>query len=283
MKRFIRKVQTFGNKAAELREALEKVPGKVAELRQSVNMTTDQLKLARAEVLNTIEDLQAHNEDRLLTAIQEINAGGPVLREAGFELNGLDMDFSTHQRLIVHLEKVGEVRGNTLRSLIKTYERHKTLHALLSSILRAEELANRVELADLEYRRLTVHIGPIPGVRIGWRAEEVFEEMDDTRGRSEPPPPLPSATPTLSRPVIAAASGTESSQLFGKDSFFGRREPESAAPGPEEAGAHPAEAPSAALLPTPTRQATREDHASDWKQEALERFKKMPTTSKYRR
>jgi len=244
-------------------------------------MTTDQLKQVRAEVLSGIEDLQAHNEDRLLLAMKDINISGPVLAEAGFDVAGMDMDFSSHQRLIVHLDKVKEVRSSVLRSLIKSHQKRKTLHAILTSILRAEELAGKVEVENLTYRRLIVYVGPIPSVRICWRAEEVFEELDEStqQGSRETPPPLPGsishATPAT---PAGSAAAREPASYFGQDSFFERRPaPPVDRVAPEHApapGSHPAAAPTSESVATPS---------SDWKQESLERFKKMPNVSKYRR
>lgn len=266
MKRIIRRVQHLGQKANELREAMEKLPPKVAEIRQAFTMTAGQLHQLREDVQSSVAELKTDNEDDLTAALDEINGGVEVFRQAGYELSGVDMDLSRQQRLIVHLDKVAEVRDSTLRGLIEANRGRRHIHALLQAMGRAEDMAGKVNLTNLAYRGLAVQVGPVPSVRLRWRAEEVFEEEVEERWTAvDKPPPMPASV---------------DDSLLGRGSFFGKRT--EAPPLPAQVESLAANEPPAVAVSTVKSAPAKTVKGTDWKKDALERFKTMPNVSKYR-
>jgi hypothetical protein len=174
------------------------------------------------------------------------------------------MELGMPQRLIVHLEKMEDVPHATLRSLIAASESRRTTHAILCALLKAEELADRVNLTDLTYHKLMVYVGPLPTVRLCWGTNA-------GDNKSIPTTPLPvSQTQPVPAPDFTAAS------MFGSDSFFGHR----GTPGATVPQAVSEMVPSPALAvsqPMPSLP------AGDEKTDPLARFKKMPDLSKFHR
>src|SRR5690606_11335965 len=121
-----------------------------------------------------------------------------VLLEAGFELTGVDLDLASSQRLTLYLTRVSAVSTDDLRALRKTHEQQHTLHGLLTAILEAEELASRVDLEDLDYSELEVHVGPVPTARVCWRPAST---------ESVPTPPVLTSTPVSSIPPMVPQGG----------------------------------------------------------------------------
>src|SRR5688572_17942497 len=99
MKNFINKVQDLGKKAAELKQAIQGAPAQAAQLREAVVMSADELHQIRSVVQANLHGLRANSEDRLLSAMREINDASLTFEEAGYELTGLDLDLSLPQRL----------------------------------------------------------------------------------------------------------------------------------------------------------------------------------------
>jgi hypothetical protein len=124
-------------------------------------------------------------------------------------------------------------------------------------------------------------VGPIPSIRLIWRAEEeeTIAVPPALPASAFPKPPTLVATQPQPAGRSAPAPVAEASP-FGKDSFFERRvtEPTVAAENPELES--PAPRPSTEL-PAPTRRepVTAPDR-SDWTSSALDRFKKMPNLSR---
>jgi hypothetical protein len=268
MKRFTSKVQSLGQKAAQIQQAIKSVPPKIAEIRESVAISAGQLQQLRADVQSSVADLRLDDPERIVQALKEINNNAAVFEEAGYFLSGADMELSPAQRVIVHLEKFEDVPHSTVRSLITAHQNQKTIHALLSSLLQAEAVADRVALSELSYRTLNVHLGPIPSVRLCWRAEEAEEEIPLTTVPVQPPAlPLTTAAPT---------------SAFNQTSFFESR----GAPPTSLPSSSPASMAPVATQPTPVTESISQAPVArglsgDWKQEAFERLKKNPHASKY--
>jgi hypothetical protein len=118
-------------------------------------------------------------------------------------------------------------------------------------------------------------------VRLRWRAEEIFEEeVEEGRTSVDKPPPIPAS---------------EGDSLLGRGSFFGKRTEaplvaktivSSPSPVELETGAameSTSAVVSAAESAAPGRTASvKTVKGTDWKKDALERFKTMPNVSKYR-
>lgn len=262
MKTFISKVRNLKQRADELRAAMEKAPSTIAEIRESMAATAGQLHQLRTEVQSSVAGLKLDGAERMSQALQEINTNLEVFLQAGFEVNGVDLEISPVQRLLVHLRKLEDVHPSQFRSLLNTQQQRKTVHALLTALVQAQQMADKVEFAHLDYDELIVGLGPIPSIRICWRAEEIFEAE-------------PLATPAAAASSAAPAPSMSSS--FGQSSFFERRSSQPAA----------AATPPFAAAPTFTSQAAEpapsEPVSGDWKRDELERFKKDPHFSKYRR
>lgn len=273
-------MQKLGQKAAQVQQAMEAMPGKIAHLRETVAMTTSQLQQLRSGVQASVADLRVDSEARLINAMEEINDSTDIFLEAGFELIGVDMEFGPSQRVIVHLTKVEEVSPSAVGAVLAANQQRKTTLALLRALTQADEVAQKVDLKNLSYRKAMVHLGPIPVVRLCWRPEEEIEEEETvaaTPASVSPPPPAPPPP-----------------SVFAQSSFFERRpaQPSQAA----VAASSPPGLPAGILEGTPAPVGPRISEPvqelspasatavkSDWKQGALDRFKKMPDFSKYRR
>jgi len=266
MKNIIHKIQDLGQKAAQIKQVIESAPAQAAQLRETVMMTAGQLQQMRSDVQTAVSGLRADNEDRLTHALRELNDGADTFLEAGYQLVGVEMEVSPVQRLIVRLAKVESVSESRIHSLVSANVARATISALLASLAKAEALTGRMHLSNLSYRELVVHVGPTPSVRLCWWADDVIESVEPAHGVVRPPPvPVVTATPSPALPT------------FGQSSFF---EPRSTPHAPEP---KPVEAAAPANVPAAHAPVVKTVQGSDWKQSALDRFKKMPDASKYRR
>jgi hypothetical protein len=274
MRKFITRVQNLGQKAAQIQQAIQSVPPKIAEVRQAVAMTTGQLQQLRSDIRAGAADLRADSEGSLLQALQEVNGATQVFEQAGYELAGVDMELSPNQRLIVHLSRFEQVDSSTLQSLLRANQHAKTIHGILWSLIRAEEMAAQVDVANMIYRELIVHVGPIPSVRMGWGYEEDEETVAS-------PPAVPSIQTTIVPPPPPAGSGS-----FPQTTFFESRsvpQPAGSAAVANVAATPDISAVSTAAVPTASQVESTEAASADWRRAALDRLKKSPHVSKYQR
>jgi len=283
MKKFIRTLQMMSERAAEVQEAIQRMPPKVAGIREAMTMTTGQLQQLQSDVQKNVASLKADSQDRLIAALHEINGSHEVFQEAGYELGQVEMELSPVPRLIVHLNRVNDVRDSMLRSLVDANQGSRITHALLNSVMQAEAMADQVDIQGQVYYKLIVHIGPVPAVRLSWMPEVDYS----------------ASTPRSAAPMATPAPGFTGNAIstYGKESFFATHATRAAEPPPEapvaesqEDSVEAAPAPSSALAPVelpaassvPTRSTSRRARQKDWGAASLERFKKMPSVSKYR-
>jgi hypothetical protein len=273
MKRVIHRIQALGDKAAQLKQVVEGAPAVASSIRDAVTVTAGQLQQLRADVQAGVSGLRVEDEDRLLAALREVSASTEVFEQAGFELSGVDVELGLLRRIIVRLDKFEEVSASRLRSIHASSAGQFTVQALLNALIKAEEMAAKVELPGLYYRQLIVDVGPAPTVRVCWRPDTVQDETVIASPVAASPGPKP--------PVLPAPSS-----ILGKGSFF---EPRHASSPHAEAApasvppvvASPASTPPASTVAAPVLSALAEG-PGDWKRGALDRFKKMPDLSKPR-
>jgi hypothetical protein len=276
MRKFIHRVKDLSQKAAEVKQQLQSMPGKAAELREAVVMSAGELQQIRSDVHANLNGLRANSEDRLLQAMREINDHTYTFEEAGYELTGMDLDLAITQRLAVHFQKFEEVSHSTLRALLSKQTR-ETVKAILSGIIKAEEIAANVELTHLKYDGVIVDVGAIPMIRMAWRSD-TFTEQQETVIETAQPGATPGSSLASTPPISASPS---------IGSFFEQRtipisSPSATLTTQSQVSSQAADSPSATvpLESHPAPEKPNPAHNPDWKQGALDRFKKMPDLSK---
>jgi hypothetical protein len=252
MKNFIQRVQDLSQKATQLKQVVEAAPTQAAQLRDTVLMTAGQLQQMRRDVQSSVMGLKADNETHLTRALQEIHDNRETFSKVGYALTGVDMDLSPINRLVVHLDRVSEVSESTLRSLLSAHSGQPTMR-----------------LPDLSYRGLVVHVGPTPSVRLSWQTDEV-------KDATAPIPSAPVIAPSVAAPAPPPLPAFGASSFFEQRSAPAARSPVETTTAPAPVAPTPVESPDS---PSPVEQPT----GGSWKPSALDRFKKMPDVSKYRR
>lgn len=273
MKTFRKRYHDLSQKAAQFKKALESAPAKVAEIRQTIAESAGQFQKLKHDVQESVSGLHADSEDKLLAALAEIDGNLDVLEEAGYRLEGVEMEMGLNQRLIVHLHKEEEVEKRTLLFLVKQNEGRATIHSILEALIKAEDVEEEVSLTNMKYRELIVEAGVLPCVRLGWWTESHEEAAAPVTQNAPAPVPAPAPSTT-----------TSGSTMFGQGSFFERREPTATqATPPAQPQAAPeathAESTHAPAAPAPEK---AKEPATPATNDPLARFKKMPDLSKYR-
>jgi hypothetical protein len=257
MKRIVKGVQSLNERAAQLTAAAGQLPSRVAELRAAMTATTGELQHLKSDIQMNVADLQVDREDGLSEALAEIAGHASALAEAGYVLDGLDVEISPVQRLIVQLVRYRAVSPGALQGLIDLHQERKSLRAILSAILKARAMVDSIEIDGLDYHKLTIGIGPVPTIRLCWR--ETKTEAGDLH-------PLDSK-----RQTPLEFSGVQTS-FFGPTPAFAPMAGLSPAPAAEDAGGAPVEIPP----PPHSAPATARPTPPPLPVDPLAKFKVMP-------
>jgi len=265
--------RSLSQRAAQFKAALDAAPAKVAEVRQIITQTVGEFQ--------HLKDDFRISSAAFPEVMEQITSGAGLLNETGYSLDRVEMDMGVNSRLIVHLNRDNATSVRVLEDLKERHQDNVAMRGLLAALLKAEELAAKVDLPGMTYGELAVEVGMIPSVRLCWLSDAEYAEEE---APAVGPPPLPIA----SAPA-APATSAQPSAFFGQGSFFERRATPPAASGESQPAPEPArEAPAAAPTPKETpatgeTPAPATPAAGDWRKDALARFKKMPDLSKYHR
>lgn len=257
MEKLLRRIQELGQQAAKVQQAVKAAPGKAAELRQSVTEVVGQAVQIHSDLRTALGQLKQNGEDTLVEALRELDEGAELFDRAGYRLDGVDLDLGLTPRLLVRLGREEAVAEFVFKSVLGEAESRPTVHAVLQALHTADKVAAVPRLQHLEPGEVTVHVGPEPVVRVGWR-------------RPAPEPPTERKAPAA-EPAPAAAPAS----LFGTGSFFERR---SGPPSAEPAITPPPAAP--AVVPQVTTKAAPVP-AGQERHDPLARFKKMPDLARH--
>jgi hypothetical protein len=283
MKSMFEKLQGIGQKAVQIKEAIEGAPAKIQHVRDAIQqtagqiqLTAGQLQLARSELQQVATGLHVENDEDFTEAFREIAENHNVFHDAGYDLTGIDLEVSHGQRMIAHLRRLAPVPEQTLRFILSQHTAHVTISSILSSIIKAEALAAKVATPGLEFDGLIVHLGAVPAVRLTWRDTMHVPAPAAIKVSSPAAATIPMPQ---TRPSVAATS------TFAQSNFFERTHASPVANAAPSVAAPSTEAPELAPTLTPSRHsfAPAKSLQGDWKKEAMERLKASPGTSKYHR
>ena len=209
MKRIVRRVQTLNERAAELTAAAGQLPKRVAEMREAMVATTGQLQSLKTDIQVNVADLVIDRDDDFAAAVAEISSHAPVLAEAGFLLDGLDLEVSPTQRVVVQLVRIGEAEHGEIEALIKKHQGKTTLCAILSAMLKARDVAVSIKFDGLDYHQLLIGIGPVPIIRLGWRSAAsgpiVTQPVATTSWQPSVSKPLPGGSSFFGPPISSTS------------------------------------------------------------------------------
>lgn len=300
---FVARLQNLGRRAEQIRQAVETAPAQAARLREAMTLTASQLQQVRAEMLTGLADLRADTGDRLLASLTEIRDATGILREAGFELMGVDLELgpTAGQRLLLQLRRFAEVSPATVKAVALAHPDLPVVGSVLAALQRALELEERVTLPDLTLQHVLVTVGPAPTVRIGWRtgSAEVTPGLSATASATSsapprltppgptltPPSPAPSdlastasvlfPTPTASSPLLASADNP----ILSSNPTI---PPATLSAPPSAPGAPPTSSTTESAEPARTSvgAGAARSLAANWREGALDRFKTMPNLAK---
>jgi hypothetical protein len=155
--------------------------------------TTGELQTLKTDIQVNVADLQIEHEDDIGTALVEVAGHAVVFSQAGFLLDGLDVEVSPIQRMIVTLKRQKDVDIGKLQELIQQYRDQSTIRSILSALFKARTMVDHIEIDGLDYDKLIIGIGPVPTIRLSWR---------DRSAKTAAPAWQPSA----SQPLTAAAT-----------------------------------------------------------------------------
>ena len=222
---------------------------------------------SRLELLQTVQGLRADTSTSWAEALVELDANLDAFEQAGHELIGIDFSPGLTATLSVRLRWFAVIEEPAMKALLREYTDRKTVHTVLTALRQAADMAESLSVTGLQYDSLTVELGLTPRVQLHWRPVEAAAGQVATTALAS----LPAGRPVAPAAHIGsvAPTSTMAGTGYGQGSFFERR---STTPQP----APTARPPQLDAEPEPPAPPVTQAPATDWRTDALARFKKMP-------
>jgi hypothetical protein len=126
---------------------------------------------------NTAGDLKEHvaakaNElkdaglAKLLETLADFNAALPVIREAGYTLSSVDIGIGIPPKVTASFLVSANLSTETVERLLAEHAERKLTTLLVKSLHQAWQIHNKVKIAGLQAKSLSVEIGLVPTVTV---------------------------------------------------------------------------------------------------------------------
>ena len=172
MKRISSRIRNIGERVASVNEAAQSVvrtaAQSAAELRQNLTTATRELESLKTEMPNSVADLRTDSGTQLTVAMAEVNDADELFAQAGYAIDGIDLELTPMQRLFLHLIQVRQVAADEIYRLSQA-QPVGTLRAILTALVRARRMADTGAPDGLPDERVVIALGPTPSVRLTWR------------------------------------------------------------------------------------------------------------------
>ena len=152
------------------RKATEAAAARTDELTQFVAETSDAVKALTAEAKDQLADVTAEMKEtallRVRESLEDFNAALPVLREAGYILDSVNIKLGLPPQITATLSSGAGVSEDQLEALLAQHVERKLTTLIVKSVHRATKLQSMLEIQGMRPSGLSVDVGLIPNIVI---------------------------------------------------------------------------------------------------------------------
>ena len=180
------------------RKARDSAAATATDLGRQASDKAESLKAKAADVKEQIAEQASEMTDLGLTKLNEtmteLNASLPVLREAGYVIDGVTIKLGMPPKIVANFSGGGNVTQERVDALLAEHADRKLMALLVKSVYHATKLQSLVNVKGLRPTGVSVEIGLIPLVAVKFGRAPSGAPAPEL----EQPPPataLPTASP----------------------------------------------------------------------------------------
>jgi hypothetical protein len=146
------------------------------ELAQQASGKTEELKARAGEVKDQIAGQAAEMTEMGLTKVNEtladFNAALPVLREAGYTLEGVSIELGIPPKIVAGFSVATSVPEEKVEALLAENAERKLTVLLVKSIYQATKLQSKLNINGLRPSGVSVGLGLIPQIGVKFKPSQ---------------------------------------------------------------------------------------------------------------
>ena len=154
----------------EARKARDSAAAAASDLARQASETADSLKAKAADVKEQLAEQASEMSDlgvtKLNETLAELNASLPVLREAGYIIDGVTIKLGMPPKIVANFSGGGGVSGERIEALLAEHAERKLTVLLVKSVYHATKLQSLVNVKGLRPTGVSVEIGLVPSVAV---------------------------------------------------------------------------------------------------------------------
>ena len=166
------------------KKATDLVTAKASELTQSSTATTESLKDIAAGVKGQIADATTEMKGaglaKLEEALDDFNAALPVLREAGYVLEGVSVKLGLVPQAVANFSTGILVAEQRVDALLDEHAGRKFTTLIVKAVYQATKLQSKFNIRGMRPSGVSVELGLVPQVTVKFSPATEGQRVDDS-------------------------------------------------------------------------------------------------------
>ena len=165
------------------KKATELVTAKASELTQSTAETSESLKDIAAGVKGQLADATAEMKGvglaKLDEALDDFNAALPVLREAGYVVDGVSVKLGLVPQVVTNFSTGTLVSEERVDALLAEHAGRKFTTLMVKAVYQATRLQSKLDIRGMRPSGVSVELGLVPTVTVKFSPAAEGQRVDD--------------------------------------------------------------------------------------------------------
>ncbi len=112
-----------------------------------------------------LKNIKKYSKNELQDIVNEINNSLPIIQEAGYSVNQIDIDLGMPSRIVIYFEMQKKISDDKKNSILKKIEDRDILHATLQTLFETEDFRNSIKVGDLKFQTISISIGTVTSIK----------------------------------------------------------------------------------------------------------------------
>ncbi|MCI0661151.1 MAG: hypothetical protein L0220_08775 [Acidobacteria bacterium] len=178
------KDQRFFNEAEKAKSAAAAKTSELAKLLSGKTEEVEELKTRAGEVKDQIADqVTEMNEvgiNKIKESLADFNAALPLLREAGYFLEGMNIELGIPLKIVARFSVNGGLSDEKVEALLAENAEREFATYLVKSIQQATKPQSKIDIKGLKPSTIAVELGLLPQIAVNFKQAHIpgLEEVE---------------------------------------------------------------------------------------------------------
>jgi hypothetical protein len=137
--------------------------------KQQIDVVKDKTSDVADALSVKVTALKEAGADKIKNYMDEISHGLPLIEEAGFKVDGINIDLSLPPDISIGFSKTNEVTSETIQLLIEDNQDKKLLCLILNALQSANNLQSKITMDKFVFAGVSIKLGLPPEVSLKYK------------------------------------------------------------------------------------------------------------------